>query len=321
MPGVAFFTLPPSNEPYPYILINASNYKRQLGTIRRIKKHIEMVIIDSGVEIFRNPNIKEYPGGPFEAVNRQSIIFDEVTRILGSSKVLVTIPDYPDDYNPKNLWVNSSVTNIERTCYNVIYALDEYPEVNWLIPIQGHNEKPESIRKSILLYEEAGILKRNKYFAVANLSNRRNKKLTIKTLQIAQEYLNTKHIHSFGIRMLEAVDAGTKKLINSFDTMAWTRPTKLAQLLIGAKKRWSCKNNWERTVYFYSWLLTITTKYGLKLDRIDVLHILRRLKKLLELKNNNKSTINSIIKVVMVSMPYIENPELLQHKEDIIETI
>ena len=66
-------------------------------------------------------------------------------RSLGIPEVYVTIPDYPDDYHPGNLWEHEIRTNIERTLENIADTLNDYPDVNWLIPIQGHNEEPESI--------------------------------------------------------------------------------------------------------------------------------------------------------------------------------
>jgi hypothetical protein len=50
---IKFFTTPP--KPYPYILINAKN-----PDFSYLNSASE-VIIDSGVEMFRDPSVKDYP--------------------------------------------------------------------------------------------------------------------------------------------------------------------------------------------------------------------------------------------------------------------
>ncbi len=119
-----FYTLPPIYIPYPFILINANN--PNINYIVKNRDFIESVIIDSGVEIFRDPSIKDYPSNHFEKLVR---LYKRVKNICRDCNVYVTIPDYPDDYNPKALWINNK-TNIERTLDNILYALNSYSEVN-----------------------------------------------------------------------------------------------------------------------------------------------------------------------------------------------
>ena len=63
---VKFFTLPPDKIPYPYILVNAN--RPNVRYIWLNKDFIEMVIIDSGVEMFRNPSVKDYPPRWFDRI-------------------------------------------------------------------------------------------------------------------------------------------------------------------------------------------------------------------------------------------------------------
>jgi hypothetical protein len=206
---VKFFTTP--TRPYPYILINVRNPDF------RFLHYASEIIIDSGVEMFRDPSVKDYPKG-WEG--RLIDLYYKV-KTLTKATVWATAPDYPDDYHHKNLWISESYTNIERTLDNVLYYTTKYPNVNWLIPIQGHYKKPESIIKSIMLYKEHGILDKYNYYAVANLCVEPSTDIIYKTVKIARSMLPDKKLHIFGLKL-----SSLKKvagLIDSFDTVAFPK--------------------------------------------------------------------------------------------------
>jgi len=239
---IRFYTLPPSDVDWPYILINANN--PALGYIRKHRKAIKSVIVDSGIEIFRNPEVKDYPKGHIYKIVK---LHNYLRRILPNTEIYATIPDYPDDYNPRNLWLSDYETNIERTVQNVIKCTLEFDYVNWLIPIQGWNKQPKSVQECVKLYETYDwILKRYHYFAVGNLCVEPDAKIIYETVKIARELLPDKKLHVFGLKLraLELV----KGFIDSFDSTAWTRPvnSKLGN--------WSCKNSEERKRFFYAWI-------------------------------------------------------------------
>jgi len=234
-----FYTLPPKEIKWPYILINANNPNKGINYILAHKP--KSVIIDSGVEIFRNSHIKDYPPNH---IYRLIYLFKLVRKYV--NEVWVTVPDYPDDYHPKALWINGK-DNIQRTVENVIKYVDEYPEVSWLIPIQGHNEDPLSVMKSISAYEELGILDRFEYFAIANLCVSKKLSTIVKTVNAVYLQIPNKKLHAFGIS-LSAVKRLRGKLF-SFDSMAWTFPRKSGGH--------SCKNEEERKVYFYAYVSRI----------------------------------------------------------------
>jgi len=240
-----FYTLPPIEIRYPYILLNAN--RPYISYIRRHHKWIKSVIIDSGVEIFRNPKIKEYPR---DHLNKILGLYNEC-KALGIN-AYATIPDYPDDYHPRNLWLSGKITNIERTVENVLKITDEHKHINWLIPIQGHYENPRSILKSIERYEEAGILKKYSYFAIANLCTTRRINTIIKTCNLARLFLPDKRLHAFGISLKAAMRL--KGIIDSFDSLAWTFPRKPGLA--------SCRGEHERAIYFKNYLQRIKLVIG-----------------------------------------------------------
>jgi len=230
---VKFFTTPP--RPYPYVLVN----------VRRPKltyvKFAREVIIDSGVEIFRDPSVKDYPKGH---VDRLVELYLKVRELVGNRPIYVTVPDYPDDYHPRGLWISEDYTNIERTVDNVLRYTDRYKWVPWLIPIQGWNRRPESVLRCIELYREHGIIDRFDYFAVGNLCVEPDIEIIYRTCKLVRKELKDKKLHLFGLKLpaLKYVH----HLIDSFDSMAWTRPVD--------SKGHSCKNTKERIEYFEMWL-------------------------------------------------------------------
>ena len=230
-----FYTLPPIDG-WPYVLINVN--RPNLSYVRRNWKDVKSVIIDSGVEIFRNPRVKDYPPSWWD---RLISIYYEVRPWV--REVWVTVPDYPDDYHPRNLWIGDK-TNIERTIENIIHALDHYPEVNWLIPIQGWNSDPRSLSLSVEYLEALGVIGERNYFAIANLCVESQSDIIVKSVGIVRSLLPSKRLHVFGIKL----NALRKvcHLIDSFDSFAWTRPVKAPGH--------SAKNLVERRQYFYDWL-------------------------------------------------------------------
>ena len=238
---IRFYTLPPSDVDWPYILINANN--PALNYIRRHRKAIKSVIIDSGIEIFRNPEVKDYPKGHIYKIVK---LHNYLNRILPKAEIYATIPDYPDDYHPRNLWLSEYETNIERTVWNVINYTYDFDYVNWLIPIQGWNRQPESIEECIDLYFAHGIGFKYDYFAIGNLCVWFDAKIIYETVKIARDLLPDKKLHVFGLK-LRALRL-VKGFIDSFDSTAWTRPvnSKLGN--------WSCKNSEERKRFFKAWV-------------------------------------------------------------------
>jgi len=242
-----FFTMPPRQVPYPYILINT--WSPNLGYISRFRKQIKFVIVDSGVSIFKR-GFKEYPDGAKVQIKRQIILYEKIKRYR-IPNILITIPDYPDDYIPRSLWLSDTITNIERTHNNIIMAVDNYPELPWLIPVQGHYKSPRSILRAIDLLRESGILKRYKYYGIANLCEEEDVNIIRQTLAIAARELKGKWIHSFGVTLdsLRQI-AG---YIDSFDSTAWTKPH--SRKLTPEDVNYSAKSDFQRLLFFFSWYL------------------------------------------------------------------
>lgn len=254
MKVVEFFTFPPI--PYPYILTNIFNPRIKM--IKKFKNEVKKIIIDAGIEIFRNPNTKDYPPNHIQNVVR---IYKQFVNEFPNTIIYAVAPDYCDDYHPKGLWLNEK-TNIERTVENVIQC-SKYTDVNWIIPIQGWNRQPESVLKCIEYYRENGIIDKYDYFAVANLCVERKSKIIYDTVRIVRSQLQTnKRLHVFGLslRAFKIV----QYYIDSFDSFAWTRPVDSS-----LKANYSCKTTEERKRFFMRWLEKYNLYMNLNQPKID----------------------------------------------------
>jgi len=238
-----FYTLPPV--PYPYILINANN--PQVSFVRKFRGVVKSIILDSGIEIFQDPAVKDYPRTHIEKV---VTLHNKIQRLFPDATVWATVPDYCDDYHPRNLWIDEDITNSERTVANILKCVDVYDYVNWLIPIQGWNQQPNSIKRCVEQLEQQGIIQDFQYFAIGNLCVEPNKKLIFETAKVARQLLPNKKLHIFGLK-LTAVPL-VQAYIDSFDSMAWTRPVNSSLKVNGVG--WSCKTTEERKRFFNVWL-------------------------------------------------------------------
>lgn len=261
---VRFFTLPPQLVPYPYILINANRPERGLWYISRYRDVIRAVIIDSGVEIFRDGKVREYPGGPEAWIARVVHIYDSVRRVARGAAVYATCPDYPDDYAPRSLWLSDAETNIERTILNVLRCVDWYSDVRWLLSIQGWYRRPSSVIISLEYMEQLGVLSRYRYLAVANLCVESSIRIVRDSVLYAYSWLKSRGydhaLHVFGLK-LSSIDS-VRNYIHSFDSLAWTRPVSSRLYRVF---NWSAKNEKERVLFFCEYVLRLAG-HGVDVD-------------------------------------------------------
>jgi len=240
---VVFFTIPPSRIRWPWILVNQFNVHNESVEIfwtadgKRItikadsygwsyilahRTSIELVLLDSGVErMFKKPNPPtDYPP-QYEKMWYESAL--RLAKLFGKNSIIVTIPDFPDDYvevwgREHVLWKNGK-DNIERTVENVVHYWDKYCTKNefiCLVPVQGHYEQPESIVKSIKMLHDYGIIREAKHFGIANLCTTKKVSIIVRTVRIARQHLRDKWIHVFGPSLSAVRDLVL--YVNSFDS-------------------------------------------------------------------------------------------------------
>jgi hypothetical protein len=193
-----------SRPPYPdmkysYLLVNVFDE----SSFRYVNpKYLKSVMIDSGVHsIFHRYRLKEYPGG-YQAWITKVVRWWNFVRTL-VDEVYVVVPDYPSDYED-----NQIDDNVERTIRNIEYAITRYPNVRWVIPIQGKKDDVISVVKTFEYVADMGILDKYDYIAIAPTCTTRNIKFlrdvaVLIWKRVKRFEKNNRHIriHMFGTDM------------------------------------------------------------------------------------------------------------------------
>ena len=209
---------------YPYLLINAYDET----TLRYINKDsarfIKSVILDSGVHsVFHKLENDEYPGGYQYWIARVANLWRTVSKYVKESYAV--IPDYPADYDN-----NPIDDNVERTFRNIEYAVGHYPNVNWIIPLQGKKDDIVSVVKSFEyvkdFVKDLGLLEHRSYVAIAPTCTTNYVQFLIDVARIIwkrvkriEEEGRRIRIHMFGVTMRAWKHIAP--YIDSTDTIVW----------------------------------------------------------------------------------------------------
>ena len=158
---VVIYTRPPYPDiKYPYIITNLFD---ETSFRYAYAPGVKSVIIDSGVySIFSRLSLKEYPGGYMRWMHKAATWWHKIKTVVPDT--YATIPDYPADY-PHNIVED----NIEKTIRNIEYAVKRYPDIRWIIPIQGRYNDILSMIKMFEYIADSGILDTYSYTAIANV--------------------------------------------------------------------------------------------------------------------------------------------------------
>jgi hypothetical protein len=160
------YTRPPYTDiQYPYVIVNLFDET----SIRHIH-YAESVIIDSGVySVFSRLSLSEYPGGYIRWIHKAATWWYKIKATV--PETYVTVPDYPADYQH-----NIVADNIEKTIRNIEYAVKQYPQIKWIIPIQGRHNDILSLIKTFEYVSNLGILDTYDYIAIANVCTSKDPK-------------------------------------------------------------------------------------------------------------------------------------------------
>jgi len=176
---------------YPYLLLSPTDTTSE-RYIEYGRGSIEKVIIDSGVfRVFHSMGLKEYPGGYRYWIHRVASFWHYASKCVREAYAVV--PDYPSDYPH-----NPVPDNIEKTVRNIEYALDKYPEVNWVVPVQGRSDSISSVARTIGLLKSKGLLKSD-YVAIAPTCVSRSPSFLHRLAVTARALLPGRRIHMFGV--------------------------------------------------------------------------------------------------------------------------
>jgi hypothetical protein len=177
-----------------------------------VKSDVHSIIIDAGVhKVFHEWGLKEYPGGYKAWISKVVSFYDFVKRVAKS--VWAVVPDYPSDY-PNNPIQN----NVDLTIRNIEYALNNYSDVKWIIPIQGKPNSVQSVANTIDRLKQLGLLK-SSYVAVAPTCIAKSVDFLRRLAFTSRQLLRDKKIHMFGVTARAWKDIS--KYVDSTDTITF----------------------------------------------------------------------------------------------------
>ena len=283
---IKFYTVPQYGIRLPFLLVQI-NDESLFNVVLTTRKYVRDIIIDVGILLFQDKNVKDYPHGFLYHVKKMMRLRNRF-KSVGIKNIHIVIPDYPDHFHPKNLWISRRITNIERTTYNIVKTIETFPdEKDWIIPIQTHFNKPHTVLRAIDLLEKWNILPHFDRYAVS-LSMRPT--YDTQLIKIASRHLSNKRIHAFGAT-LETIGK-CWKLIDSFDKSIGFGKNLLFRDLLRkllkylhedelpcSKKELSAilrledktavRDGLENAFSIYAWFLYMIRKYNIEFEAIN----------------------------------------------------
>lgn len=238
------------------------------------KVEFEHAILDCGVGIFKHdPSLTEYPPGFLSYWKRLAKYLTSIFK----DRIWITIPDYPDDYNPGQFG-----DNVSKTLKNVEEFI-KIDGVNWLVVIQSRYLDKRSFLQSCKMTKElVGDYPR---IAIGTVCKTNNIDFIEYCCRTARKFFPRSHIHAFGLtlralprvcRYLPGSDSSVadtgrsawrRALLDSFDSMSYTFPRGPGR---------SCKNMSERIAYFYAYIKRVNeileSCAGTRIEQLDRNH-------------------------------------------------
>ena len=196
-----FYSLPPRHVDYPFLLVTM-HHKDELH-----KRNFKHVILDSGVEIFKNrKQLRDYPQSFLHRYAQSAQIVSHQNK----GRVWVVVPDYCDDLNRGQFG-----DNVTKTLENI----KEYIGINgveWMPVIQSkYFNRFSFIESCQRLHDVIGDYPR---IAIGTVCKVRNLKFIIYCCQTARKFFPKSWIHAFGLTLLAIPKV--KEYLNSWDSLA-----------------------------------------------------------------------------------------------------
>ncbi|RKX41881.1 MAG: hypothetical protein DRP27_10180 [Thermotogae bacterium] len=202
-----FYTKPPEVVEWPWLFTTMLDWKYVIG------KDFECAIVDSGVEyFFLTKRMRDYP-------RHYLVRYRERAKLLGKmygDRVWITIPDYPDDYQP-GLTHERGLDNVDKTLRNV----EEFIVIDgaaWLPVIQSRYMNTFSFLESCERLRE--IIGDYPRVAIGTVCKARKHSWISYCIKTARAYFPHSWIHAFGLT-LRVLSMLRPHAMLSFDSMAW----------------------------------------------------------------------------------------------------
>ena len=269
---IKLFTLPPRSINYPFLLVHTDNY-RELYT-----RKFDLAIIDIQVHRFVKHN--DYP---VDFIRRYTKLCLSLASVF-KDRLVVVAPDLP--YDPVHFRGAQYSDNIRKTYrYHAVFRALE-PKLHQygtqVMYVLQHRQTLESLRYSANILLDI-VHREPEMIGIGSLCVERSPKRDMVFIREARKLFPKAWLHGFGIHLstlkyisqvceIQSFDSQSwerkRALVNrglsnwrpwrelqSFDSDSWTRPVnQLVLKVIKATKRFSCKTERQRVIYFMCYL-------------------------------------------------------------------
>ena len=269
---VRLYTLPPRTVKWPFLLVHTDNYRELYY------RQFDHVIIDIQVHRFRK--LGDYPSDFIRRYMKLCLKLAEVFK----DKLCVVAPDLP--WDPDYFHGVRYSDNIRKTYrYHAIFRSIE-PRLRQygteIMYVLQHRQTIDSLRKAASLLTDV-VHREPEKIGIGGLCVERSPKKELMFIREARRLFPNAWLHGFGIhlgvikyisqaceinsfdsqsweRKRALVNRGIKtwqpwRELQSFDSDSWTRPVnQLVLKVIKATKRFSCKTERQRVIYFMCYL-------------------------------------------------------------------
>lgn len=220
-----FYTLPPLEIEYPYILANIKDVKEIE------KRKPEHSIIDCGIYDLLKP--------PFRHSDERIALWKRM-----EAPGWKVVPDCPSLQYEHGVDLGYRNTDYSKELLKQLYDqndLSHLPVIQFEI-IKGSNSYKQSIKRYIQWFKRKYGQPQN--IGVGSVCKAGSKEMVVWVMKHVREQFPKSWVHAFGLKLNHY--HAVYRLIDSFDSMAWTFPR--------GRGRGSCKNKQERIKYFAEYM-------------------------------------------------------------------
>jgi len=246
------------------ILVHLEDY---MWKLRKWERFAQYIIMDIHVHRFR-----QHGDYPLTALREYYTVIRKLADKF-RDRIIFVLPDLP--YDPDYFKGAQYSNNIRKTyLYHTMflkYMSNIYKQYgSKMIIVVQHRQSLDTAKRSCVLVNDmlSHIQDEDAVYAigVGSLCINRSPRQIACYLNLVGKFFPKLTIHGFGVR-LDVLKFLEKDVLRrySYDSTGWTRPVcnRVMQIL-GVSKRWSCKTQTERQIYFIAYLARLCEYLNLK---------------------------------------------------------
>ncbi len=252
-------TLPRATK-WPFVLVHLEDYTIRLPQYSNFAKHI---ILDIHVHRFRHCN--DYP---LTVIKHYYLIIRKIAEKY-RDRISFVLPDLP--WDPSYFEGSKYHDNVRKTYRYHIMFLKYTEDVcrrtgSQVILVVQHRQSLHDAERSCIIVNDLLTMLRDESIVyaigVGSLCVNKSAREIARYIQLVAGKYPHLRVHGFGVK-LNTIDYLPSNVLGrySFDSTSWTRPVcTRVQKILGVSKRWGCKDETERQIYFVAFIARLAEK-------------------------------------------------------------